>query len=112
MRRVRLISRPGIRDKPKLSKKREFSKLHVVFADALVAFVFIANAILSIFDKQLISDLAVAIVTIYGGFATGGYFTVCAIRDTSLNKHGLRIQDGVKEQIPPIDCENNTEVNI
>lgn len=81
---------------PRKSKKREFSKLHVIFADALVGFVFLANIGLSIFDKMPLSDLSVQIVTIYGGFATGGYFALCGFRDHSLNKHGLRIIDDKK----------------
>ncbi|MDR0821842.1 MAG: hypothetical protein LBN40_05220 [Oscillospiraceae bacterium] len=89
-------------------KKREFSKLHVVFADSLVAVVFIANIILSLLDKMPISDLSVAIVTIYGGFATGGYFALCGFRDASLNKHGLRIVNDasgndIKEEVPNIN---------
>jgi hypothetical protein len=58
-------------------------------------------------DKIPLSDLSVAIVTIYGGFATGGYFTLCGFRDSSLNKNGLRIvtdESGVeiKEAVPTI----------
>ncbi len=93
------------RDSGNKKKKREFSKAHVVFADALVAIVYITNMVLAMLDKIPVSDLAVTIVSIYGGFATGGYFTLCAIRDTSLNRHRLRITtdgDGTehKEWVP------------
>jgi hypothetical protein len=77
------------------SKKEEkkisnFSKRHMIFADALVAVVFIANIILSLLDKQTLSDLSVAIVTVYGGFATAGYHYQNTSRAKSLNDHGLR----------------------
>ena len=75
-------------------KKVQFSKLHVVFADCLVAFVYMTNFILAWHDKQSISGIAVAIITIFGAFATGGYFTLCAVRDTSLNKlESIRCQN-------------------
>lgn len=88
-------------------KKREFSKIHVIFADSLVAFVFLANIILTLLDKMPLSDLSVTIVTIYGGFATGGYFALCGFRDSSLNKNGLRIVEDangntIKEAVPEI----------
>jgi hypothetical protein len=65
--------------------KWEFSKLHVIYADALVAFVWVSTVLLAYFDKQTISDVAVAIITIYGAFATGGYFAQNSIRSVSSN---------------------------
>ena len=88
--RVKAMRKRGKRRRGK-RKKVEFSKFHVLFANALVAFVFVTNAILSLLDKMPLSDLSVAIVTIYGGFATSGYFALNGIRDLSLNKHRLRI---------------------
>jgi hypothetical protein len=90
--------------------KREFSKAHVIFADSLVGFVYVTNFLLSLFDKIPLSDLSVAIVTVYGGFATGSYFALCGARDTSLNKHRLRIvsdSDGnlSKEVVPDFGTE-------
>ncbi len=98
------------RRKRSKKKKPEFSKLHVIFADALVGFVFLANIVLTMLDKMPLSDLSVTIVTIYGGFATGGYFTLCGFRDASLNKNGLRIVEGeggtpIKEVVPGISNE-------
>ena len=69
-------------DKPKM----QFSKLHVIFADALVAFVWLSSVVLAFLDKQVLSDTAITIITVYGGFATGGYFAQNMVRDTSLNK--------------------------
>jgi hypothetical protein len=85
--------------------KREFSKLHVIFADSLVAFVYITNIALSLLDKMPLSDLSVAIITIYGGFATSGYFALQGFRSASLNKNKLRIAEdsegnSVTEAIP------------
>lgn len=75
-------------------KKMQFSKLHVIFADFIVFFVYTISAFLSFWDKQPISDIAIAIITVYGAFATGGYFTQNCIRDCSANKHGINIKDG------------------
>jgi len=69
--------------------KRQFSQGHVIFADALVLFVYLVNAALAFFDRQQASEVAMAIVSIYGAFATGGYFALCAVRDNSLNKYGI-----------------------
>lgn len=66
--------------------KVQFSKLHVIFADFIVFFVFVVSAYISIRNSQPISDVSIAIITVYGAFATGGYFTLCAVRDCSLNK--------------------------
>lgn len=68
-----------------MGKKRQFSKCHVVFADALVVFVYLVSAVLSWNGKEPISDVAIAIITAYGAFATGGYFALCGVRDCSLN---------------------------
>jgi len=85
----------------KEKKKIQFSKLHVLFANALVFYVYSVSAILSVLGKTPISDVAIAIITVYGAFATGGYFAVNAIRDTSLNKHGLRVTEyGEKHCVP------------
>ena len=72
--------------------QRQFSKLHVIFANGLVAFAYftstLANYTLSVLDKQQIDfSLALALVTVYGGFATSGYFIQNCVRDTSKNKH-------------------------
>lgn len=84
---------------PYQKPKRQFSKMHVVFADLIVLYVYTISAILSFLDKQPISDVAIAIITVYGAFATGGYFTLCAIRDTSLNKlKAVRCQNNLEEE--------------
>ena len=79
--------------KMKKRKKPQFSKLHVIFADLLVAFVYISNFFLVTKGLPPVSDIAVTIITIYGGFATGGYFTQNCVRDCSKNKHGIKIDE-------------------
>ena len=69
-----------------VKKKIQFSKFHVVFADLLVLYVYTVSAVLTYYDKAPISDVAIAVISVYGAFATGGYFTLCGVRDCSLNK--------------------------
>jgi len=71
------------KDKP----RRQFSKMHVVFANILVSAVWLSNITLIVRGFEPISELAVTIVTVYGAFATGGYFALCAVRDCSYNRH-------------------------
>lgn len=73
-----------------MKKPLEFSQAHVVFADGLVLLVLLLNALLSWFNKQPLSDLSVAIVNMYGAFATGGYFALNGVRQCSLNKYVFR----------------------
>lgn len=71
------------------NKRMSFSKWHVIFANFLVLLVFTANFILAWFDKQVLSDVTIAIITAYGGFATAGYFAQNIALKQSLNKHGV-----------------------
>ena len=64
----------------------QFSKLHVIFADGIVLFVYVVSAALAFMSKETISDVAIAVITVYGAFATSGYFVQNIARDTSLNK--------------------------
>jgi hypothetical protein len=66
-----------------------FSKIHVLFADFLVFYVYTMSAALSYLDKQPISDVAIAIITVYGAFSTGGYFAQNIALKQSLNKTGV-----------------------
>lgn len=68
--------------------------MHVIFADALVFYVYTIDAILSFLDKVPISDVAIAIITVYGAFATGGYFALCGVRDCSKNKLDGKLKEG------------------
>lgn len=69
--------------KPKI----QFSKKQVIFADVLVVVVWLGEFILRLLGKEGVSDVAIAIITAYGAFATGGYFTLAGTRDCSLNKY-------------------------
>ncbi len=98
------------KEKPKL----QFSKSHVLYANFLVFYVFTANIVLSLLDKELLTDLSMAIAGALLVFTTGGYFTVQAIRDTSLNKHKLRMSvdengNEYKETIPGAYADNTGE---
>jgi Kef-type K+ transport system membrane component KefB len=75
--------------KVRAKKKMQFSKLHVIFADFIVFYVYTLSAVLAYCGREPVSDIAISIVTVYGAFATGGYFAQNCIRDTSLNKHGM-----------------------
>jgi len=75
----------------KQKKKFEFSKIHVIFANIIVSFSFILsfilNFILMLKDKQQIDfSVPLSIVTIYGGFATSGYFAQNMVLKSSINK--------------------------
>ena len=71
-------------------KKMQFSKKICLFAMILVCVVLTGNFILAWFDKQTLSDLAITVVTTFGGFVTCGYFTLSGARDCSLNKYSCK----------------------
>ena len=70
---------------PALKKWPEFSKIHVIFADFFVFIVYLGSFVLSWNDKPPIDNVALAIISAYGAFATGGYFTQNIMRAKSLN---------------------------
>ena len=87
-REAHLETRPEAR--PVHKKKLEFSKAHVIFANVFVAFVFTTSMFLNVFlvineKPQIDFTLAQLIITVYGGFATCGYFTQNIMRANSLN---------------------------
>ena len=71
-------------------KKVQFSKKVVVYSMALVPFTILGNFILAWFGKQTLSDMAVAVISSFSAFITGGYFTLSGVRDCSKNKHGIQ----------------------
>ena len=79
-------------------KRRQFSQLHVIFADFLVAAVFAANVWLVYIGRAAISDIAIAIITTYGAFATGGYFALAGVRDTSRDKMRIALHESEEEE--------------
>ncbi len=70
-------------------KKMTLSKWHLIFANFMVLAVYVSNFVLVWFDKMPMSDIAIAIITAYGGFATGGYYAQNILLKQSLNKHGI-----------------------
>ncbi|MCL2096838.1 MAG: hypothetical protein FWH10_08050 [Oscillospiraceae bacterium] len=71
-----------------IKKKTQFSQKVCVFGLILVTFAWLANFLLLWFDKMPMSDVTIAIITMFGGFATGGYFALSGVRDCSRNKYG------------------------
>lgn len=69
--------------------KIQFSKLVCIFSMLLVTLTIFLNYRLAWAEKPQMSDVAVTSITIFGGFVTGGYFTLSGVRDCSKNKHGL-----------------------
>jgi len=60
--------------------------------------------------RGTMGDVVIALITFVTAFINGGYITQNIFRDTSLNKNGLRIVDGIKQVIPQAVTET-TETN-
>jgi len=71
-------------------RKKQFSKCICVFGLMLVFMALTGNFALLLFGRKSMSEVTVAVITCFGGFATGGYFALCAVRDCSKNKYGIR----------------------
>lgn len=74
-------------------KKMQFSQKVCVFGLILVTAAWLGNFILLLFGREPMSDVVIAIITTFGGFATGGYFALSGVKDCSKNKHGIK-EDG------------------
>ena len=72
-------------------RKVQFSKKICVMGFGLVVLAWLGNGILLWFGREPMSDVTVAIITMFGGFATGGYFGLSGYRDGSLNKLRAKI---------------------
>jgi hypothetical protein len=70
--------------------KMQFSQKVCVFGLILVLLAWGANFILLWFDKPPMSDVTIAIISMFGGFATGGYFMLSGVRDCSRNKYKIK----------------------
>jgi len=71
-------------------KKLQFSQKICVFGLILIVAVVAANFILLWFGREPMTDVTTISITVFGGFATGGYFALCGVRDCSKNKHGIK----------------------
>jgi hypothetical protein len=70
-------------------KKMQFSQKICVFGVILVTAAWLVNFILLWFGREPMSDVTIAIVSMFGGFSTGGYFALAGVRDCSRNKHKI-----------------------
>lgn len=67
----------------------QFSKLVCIFSMLLVTLVICLNFVLSWCNKPQMSDVTMTSITVFGGFVTGGYFTLSGVRDCSKNKYNI-----------------------
>ena len=84
-RRAARRAKPG---KPEKKCKVQFSKALAVWAAVIATAVIIASVALAAFDKQPVSDLAVAVFTACIGYMVT-YAGKSAYEKNSRNKHGL-----------------------
>ena len=70
----------------RVKNKMQFSQKICVFGVILVTAAWAYNGLLLWFGREPMSDVTVAIISIFGGFATCGYFALSGVRDCSLNK--------------------------
>ena len=69
-------------------RKFEFSKKIAVYCCAMMSFSYALSVVLSLFDKDPISDITVAVFSVCGGGILG-YIIKSAFEKNSRNKHGL-----------------------
>lgn len=69
-------------------RKFEFSKKIAIFCCIMMCFSYLLSVLLSILDKDPISDITVAVYTVCGGGILG-YIIKSAFEKNSRNKYGL-----------------------
>ena len=74
-------------------KKMQFSQKICVFGVIFVTLAWLANFVLLWFCREPMSDVTIAVISMFGGFATGGYFALSGVRDCSLNKMRTKLND-------------------
>ena len=89
-RKIRINGKVYNAEFPVHKKKMQFSQKVCIAGLILVFFAWAGNGILLWCDKMPMSDVTIAIITLFGGFATGGYFALSGVRDCSKNKHGVK----------------------
>lgn len=70
------------------NKKFEFSKKIAIFCCIMMSFSYLLSVLLSILDKDPISDITVAVYTVCGGGILG-YIVKSAFEKNSRNKYGI-----------------------
>ncbi|MBQ2973314.1 MAG: hypothetical protein IJE19_03070 [Clostridia bacterium] len=83
----RMLEKKKSLEDPKY-RKFEFSKKIAVFCCIMMSFSYLLSVILSIFDKDPITDITVAVFTVCGGGILG-YIVKSAFEKNSRNKYGL-----------------------
>ena len=72
-------------------KRMQFSQKICVFGLILVLLAWAGNFLLLWFGREPMNDITIAIITMFGGFATCGYFMLAGVRDCSRNKYKIKI---------------------
>lgn len=97
MKKIKLWIAAYIQHRMQLKKKRledpkyrkfEFSKKIAIFCCVMMCFSYLLSVLLSILDKDTISDITVAVYTVCGGGVLG-YIVKSAFEKNSRNKYGL-----------------------
>jgi len=78
------------KSRKKERNKMQFSQKICVFGLSLILAAWLGNGLLLWFGREAMSDVTIAIITMFGGFATGGYFALSGVRDCSKNKWGIK----------------------
>jgi hypothetical protein len=97
---MKILSSSGAK-KPK-KKKTQFSKIVVIFAMILVTWTVLGDQVLLWFGREPLGETARAVIALFGAFIVGGYFSLQGVRDTSLNRHKLHLDENDKHFIKPI----------
>lgn len=91
-------------------RKFEFSKKIAIFCCVMMCFSYILSVILSIVDKDPISDITVAVYSVCGGGILG-YIVKSAFEKNSRNKYGLD-EFGNPLWIDEITTEDESEDDV
>ena len=75
------------------NKRMQFSQKICVFGLCLIVAVIAANFILLWFGREAMTDVTTISITVFGGFATCGYFALSGVRDCSLNRLKAKLHD-------------------
>lgn len=102
----RMIEKRKKQSDPKY-RKYEFSKKVAVFCCVLMIVAFITSVVLSLLDKDTLSDITVAVYTVCGSGILG-YVLKSAFEKNSRNKYGLDA-DGNPLGIAEINTDDTKE---
>lgn len=90
---VEAVARAHAKTKKHIKPKMQFSKIICIFGMVLVTATIACNVMLSLLGCATLSDVTMTVVSVFGGFATGGYFALSGVRDCSKNKHHIEIEE-------------------